>query len=77
MGGLDVPPDRRIDELAQVPLVMNVNLRSTELRSWATQNVTQLVEVLLEHQLAIRLNLQNLGEVECRLQFKQNFKLLR
>ena len=56
---------------------MNVNLRSAELRSWATQNAAQLVQVLLEHEIALLLDLQKLGEVECHLKFKQNFRLVR
>ena len=62
MGGLDVPPDRRLDEPTQVTLIVNVDLRSTELRSWATQDVAQLVQILLEHEGALLLNLQQLGE---------------
>ena len=63
MGGLDVPPDRRLDEPTQVTLSVNVDLRSTELRSWATQDVAQLVQILLEHKGALLLNLHKLGEV--------------
>ena len=77
LGGLDVPPDRRLDEPTQVTLIVNVNLRSAELRSWATKNVAQLVQVLLEHQIASRLNLQKLSEVECHLQFRKKIKLVR
>ena len=53
MGGLDVPPDRRLDEPTQVTLIVKVDLCSTELRSWATQNVAQLVQILLEHEVAL------------------------
>ena len=57
MGGLDVRPDRRLDEPTQVTLIVNVDLRSTKLRSWATQSVAQLVQVSLEHEVALLLNL--------------------
>ena len=56
-------PDRRLDEPTQVTLIMNIDLRSTELRSWATQAVAQLVQILLEHKGALLLNLKKLGEV--------------
>ena len=74
---IDVPPNRRLDEPTQVTLIVNVDLRSTELRSWATQNVAQLVHVPLEHEITGHLNSQELGEVECHLQLKQNFKLVK
>ena len=63
-----VPPDRRLDKPAQVTLIVHVDLCSTELRSWATQDVAQLVQVLLEHVLTLLLNLQKLGEVWRHLQ---------
>ena len=74
---LNPPSDRGLDQPTESVNTGSINTSSLELWDWSAKVHAKLIEVILKHERASLLHLQELAEVGCHLQnFKPNFKLV-